>query len=180
MIAQMLLKPNASYLSARDRGEVENYLATVKARRAALDEVRRVASPAVDRLIARMRVAYPQFAKFHASGYEKMQRDLGMLTSMAANAMFLGEHDSLDDMFTEWFRTIMKSVHISPQILKDTYETWQDELRNALSEEAWVLMRPELEHITRFLINVPVPARDETGERKPIPPSAPGAKSWKS
>lgn len=185
MIARLVLSYRTPYPTAQERAEIENYLATAKARRAALDEVRQALIPAIDAVIARMRVAYPQFARFHAYGYEKTHRDLGLITSMAANAMFLGEYQTLDEMFTEWFRTIVKAVHISPQCLRDVYTAWQEELKLRLSEEAWGLLRPVVEHLTDYLTQVPVPAKDEVGERRPFPPAgatpaASGGPAWKS
>ncbi|CAN5350923.1 allophycocyanin subunit alpha [soil metagenome] len=180
MITNIAFKAKSSYLNSRDRSDIENYLATTKARRAALDEVRRLTTPAVDKLINRMRAAYPQFTKFHNQAFEKGHRDMVLLTQMTANAMFLGEHDTLQDMFAEWYRTILKSVHMSPQFMNDTFTTWQEELQSTLSDESWSLMRPHVEYLSKYLTNVPVPARDETGERKPLPPLAPGAKTWKS
>lgn len=166
MISRIVLRSKTAYPTADERAAVENYLATVKARRAALDEVRRVAVPVIDKVIVRMRAMYPQFAKFHAQGFEKGHRDLVLLTSMCANAMFMGEHDTLHDMFTEWYRTVLKAVHVSPQFLKDTFAAWLDELRAGLSDESFALMRPHAEHLSEYLSQVPVPAKDETGERR--------------
>lgn len=179
MISQTVLRSKSPYLTQKERADIENYLATAKARRTAIDEVRRVTTPVIDRVIARMRMAYPQFAKYHPQGFEKGHRDLVLLTNMAANAMFLGEHETLDDMFTEWYRTILKSVHISPQFMNDTFKAWLEELRAGLPEEAFDLLRPHAEHLAGFLSNIPVPARDETGERRPLPQSNGGA-AWKS
>ena len=179
MIARLVLSYKTPYPTASERAEIENYLATVKARRVALDEVRRAVVPVIDNVIARMRAAYPQFAKFHAYGFEKGHRDLVLVTNMVANAMFHGEHHTLDEMFSEWYRTILKSVHISPQFLKDTFTVWLEELQLRLSEETYALMRPFAEHMRDYLIQVPVPAKDETGERRPMPP-ANGVPTWKS
>jgi hypothetical protein len=181
MISNLLYKQKTPYLAVKERGEIENYIATTKARRGALDEVKKAAVPAMDRVIARMRAAYPQFAKYHVQGFEKGHRDMVLLTYMAANAMFLGEHLTLQDQFTEWYRTILKSVHMSPQFLKDTYTAWQEELGAGLSGEAWSLLRPTVEHLSGYLANIPVPVRDEIGERKPLPPQGTtGGASWKS
>lgn len=179
MLSRIVLRYRTPYPTAQERSDIEGYLATSKARRAALDEVRRAVVPVIDRVIARMRVAYPQFAKFHGQGFEKGHRDLVLLTNMAANAMFLGEHETLDEMFTEWYRSVLKSIHVSPQFMKDTFAAWVEELRNGLSDEAFALMRPHAEHLTDYLTQIPVPARDETGERRPLPQST-GAQPWKS
>jgi len=179
MLSRVLLRYQTPYPTASERAEIESYLATTKARRSALDEVRRTVVPIIDKVIARMRLAYPQFAKFHGQGFEKGHRDLVLLTNMAANAMFLGEHETLDDMFTEWYRIVLKAVHISPQFMKDTFTAWIEELKNSLSDEAFALMRPHAEHLSNYLTQIPVPAKDETGERRPLPQST-GAPSWKS
>ncbi len=179
MLSRIVLRYRTPYPTAQERLEIEGYLATTKARRAAHDEVRQVVVAAIDQVIARMRAAYPQFAKFHGNGFEKGHRDLVLLTNMATNAMFLGEHDTLDEMFTEWYRTVLKAVHISPQFMKDTFTVWLEELKNFLSEEAFSLLRPHAEHLANYLAQIPVPAKDETGERRPLPQST-GAPSWKS
>jgi hypothetical protein len=167
MLSQIVLRYKTAYPTAEERVAVENYLATAKARRAALEEVRRAVVRIIDKVIVRMRAAYPQFAKFHGQGFEKGHRDLVLLTNMAANAMFLGEHETLDDMFTEWYRTVLKAVHISPQFMKDTFAAWLDELRAGLTDESFALLRPHAEHLSAYLSQIPVPARDETGERRP-------------
>jgi hypothetical protein len=179
MLSRIVLQYRTPYPTPQERSDIEGYLATVKARRLALDEVRRAVVPVIDRVIARMRVAYPQFTKFHGQGFEKGHRDLVLLTNMAANAMFLGEHYTLDEMFTEWYRTVLKGVHLSPQFMKDTFTAWIEELGNALTDESFALLRPHVEHLSTYLTQIPVPARDETGERRPLPQSS-GAQPWKS
>jgi hypothetical protein len=166
MISRTVLRYQTAYPTAEERAAIENYLATAKARRAALDDLRRGTVRIIDKVIVRMRAAYPQFARFHGQGFEKGHRDLVLLTNMAGNAMFLGEHDTLDDMFTEWYRTVLKAVHISPQFMKDTFAAWLDELRAGLSDESFALLRPHAEHLAAYLSQIPVPARDETGERR--------------
>lgn len=177
MISRIVLRLKTPYPTAKDRAEIENYLATAKARRAALDELRRATGPAIDAVITRMRGLYPQFAKFHPAGFEKGHRDLVLLTNMAGNAMFLGEHETLDDMFTVWYRTVLKGVHISPQFMKDTLSIWREELEARLSDEAYALLRPHTDHLATYLGDLPVPARDETGERVT---TTKGATPWKS
>lgn len=171
MIARIVLQSKTPYLTAQERAEIENYLATAKARRAALDDIRRHVGSIVEHTVARIRAMYPQMARFHQQGYEKTQRDLGMLTNLTANAMFLGEHETLDEMFTEWFRTILKSVHLTPQLLKDSYGIWIDEMREQLAEETFALIRPHAEHVADYLARIPVPARDEVGERVAVSPA---------
>ncbi len=179
MLSRTLLRSKTAYLTAAERTEIENYLATAKARRAALDDIRKVTLPAIDKVIARMRSGYPHFAKYHAQGFEKGHRDLVLLTNMAANAMFLGEHETLDEMFTEWYRTVLKAVHVSPQFMQDTFTCWLEELKNHLPDESFGLLKPHAEHLSEYLSQIPVPAKDETGERRPIPATTPGAGPWK-
>ena len=166
MIARLLNRLDAAYPSADDRAAVDSYLATADARRAALDEVRRAAGPVAEQIIAGMRTKYPQFARHRTNGFEKGQRDMALLTNMAGNAMFLGEDDTLDDMFTHWYKTILKGVHMSPQFLRDTFDLWLAALRGQLSAGAFALLRPHAEHLAAVLSDVPVPARDETGPRR--------------
>lgn len=169
MIARRALSYRTNYPTANDRAEIENYIATAKARRAALEEVRRVVVPTIDAVIARMRAAYPEFARFHAAGFEKGHRDLVLVTNMAANSMFLGEHQTYDEMFAEWYRKILKAVHISPQFLRDTFTAWIEELDLALSAETFALLKPHAQHLADYLTQVPVPAKDETGRRLALP-----------
>jgi hypothetical protein len=169
MLTTVLNRLDAAYPSAEDRSRIENYLATVDGRRAALDEIRRQAGPVADKVMAGMRSRYPQFARHRPLGFEKGHRDMVLLTYMAGNAMFLGEHETLDDMFTHWYKTIIKAAHMSPQFMQDTFQLWHEHLRGLLSPAAWNLVRPHAEHLAELLTDLPVPARDETGERRGNP-----------
>ena len=110
---------------------------------------------------------YPQFQRYHAQGFDKGVRDIELVTCMTANAMFLGEHETLDDMFTQWYWSILKALHISPQFMRDTFQQWRAALKAHLSEEAFLLMRPYAEHMSEKLSDLPVPVRDESGPREP-------------
>jgi hypothetical protein len=169
MLARLVLEYRTPYPTPDERQQIENYLATVKVRRAALEEIRRVVTTVIDRVIQRMREAYPEFAKYHGHGFEKGHRDLVLLTNMTANAMFIGEYQTLDEMFTEWYRTILKAGHLSPFFVRDTFAVWREELQAALSDESYALLRPFAEHVSEYLTRIPVPPRDETGRRLPIP-----------
>jgi cyclopropane fatty-acyl-phospholipid synthase-like methyltransferase len=170
MLARLTLEYRTPYPTSDDRQQIENYLATVRARRNAFEEIRRVVVAVIDRLIERMRQAYPEFARYHGHGFEKGHRDLVLLTQMAANAMFLGEYQTLDEMFTEWYRTIIKASHLSPTFVRDTLAVWREELQAALSDEAYALLRPVADHLAEYLTRIPVPPKDETGKRLPVPP----------
>lgn len=169
MLTTVLNRLDAAYPTAEDRSRIENYLATVEGRRAALDEIRRQAGPVADQVIAGVRTRYTQFARHRPLGFEKGHRDMVLLTYMAGNAMFLGEHETLDDMFTHWYKTILKAAHMSPQFMQDTFQLWHDSLKGQLSPAAWSLVRPHAEHLAELLSDLPVPARDETGERRNNP-----------
>lgn len=165
MIFRTILQSRTPYLTAQERSDIDKYLADVKGRRSALEELRRNAGRIVDRSVTRIRAMYPMMGRFHNNGYEKTKRDMGLVTNLTTNAMFLGEHETLDEMFTEWFRTILKSVHLSPQLIADSYAIWIEEIRDAVSEETFALIRPHAEHVAAYLAQIPVPARDEVGER---------------
>ena len=169
MISRLIGRLDNAYPTAEERAAVEHYLATADTRRAALDEVRGAAGPVADAVIAGMRTHYPQFGRHRSAGFEKGRRDIVLLTYMAGNAMFLGEHDTLDDMFTHWYKTILKGVHMSPQFMRDTFAFWQVHLKAHLSAAAWGLLRPHTEHLAAVLSDLPVPARDETGYRQAVP-----------
>lgn len=172
MLARLVLEYQTPYPTSEERQQIENYLATVKARRTALEELRRTVTMVIDRVIQRMREAYPEFAKYHGNGFEKGHRDLVLLTNMTANAMFIGEYLTLDEMFTEWYRTILKASHLSPFFVRDTFTVWREELQAALSDESYALLRPFADHVAEYLCRIPVPPRDETGHRLPIPARA--------
>jgi Phycobilisome protein len=168
MLARIPLRYTSAYPTAAEREEIEGYLATVKARRAAHAEVRRVVQGVAEDVVDRMKQVYPQFARHRSAGFDKGKRDILLLTNMAANAMFLGDHDTLDDMFTHWYRTMIKGVHLPPQFMKDTFRFWLLSLEANLSAEAYSLLRPHAEHLADTLADVPVPARDEVGERRAV------------
>ena len=168
MVSRTLLRMDNRYPTAKERADLQTYLATARARRSALEEVRRAAGPAVEEMMAGIRRMYPQFGQHRPHGFDKGHRDMVLLTHMAANAMFLGETDTLDDQFTHWYKTMLKGVHLTPQFLADTFGLWQDSLERKLSADTFALIRPVVEHLTAALTDLPVPAGDEVGERRPL------------
>ena len=142
------------YPTAKERSALQAYLATARARRSALEEVRRSAVKVIDDLMAGIRRMYPQFGKVRPQGFEKGHRDLVLLTHMAANAMFLGETDTLDDMFTHWYKTIIKGVHMSPQFLTDTFVLWRESLERTngkLASHSRELLQPYFDELSDAL-----------------------------
>ncbi|MFO0798588.1 MAG: hypothetical protein U0804_14025 [Gemmataceae bacterium] len=168
MISRTLLHMDNRYPTAKERSDLQSYLATTRARRSALEEVRRSAVRVTDDLMADIRRMYPQFGKIRPQGFDKGHRDMVMLTHMTANAMFLGETDTTDDMFTHWYKTMLRGVHLTPQFLADTFAQWLASLERNLSPDTFALMRPFAEHMAAALTDVPVPAKDEVGERKAL------------
>ncbi|MGL6097528.1 MAG: hypothetical protein ACRC7O_17240 [Fimbriiglobus sp.] len=168
MISRTLLRMDNRYPTTRERADLSAYLATARARRSALEEVRRTASQVADAIIADIRRMYPQFGKIRPQGFDKGHRDLVLVTHMAGNAMFLGETDTIDAMFTHWYKSILKSVHVSPQFLTDTFDLWRVHLEKILTPDTFALVRPVAEHLSAVLTDVPVPATDEVGERRQL------------
>jgi hypothetical protein len=168
VISRTLLRYDHRYPTAKERADLTGYLATARARRSALEEVRRSAVKVADDVIADVRRMYPQFGKIRPQGFDKGHRDVVLLTHMAANAMFLGETDTLDDMFTVWYRSILKAVHVSPQFLADTFDRWRASLGRNLSPDTFALLRSYTDHLAAALTDVPVPAADEVGDRRPL------------
>ncbi|QJW97809.1 globin family protein [Frigoriglobus tundricola] len=168
MVSRTLLRMDSRYPTAKERSDLLTYLATARARRSALEEVRRAAVRVTDDLIANVRRMYPQFGKHRPQGFDKGHRDMVLLTHMAANAMFLGETDTIDDQFTHWYKTILKGVHLTPQFLVDTFALWRDSLERNLSPDTFVMLRPVVDHLSAALSDLPVPSGNEVGERRQL------------
>lgn len=165
MISRTLLRMDNRYLTTKERADLTAYLATARVRRSALEEIRRNAVRVADDLMGSIRRMYPQFGRIRPLGYDKGHRDMVLLTHMAANAMFLGETDTLDDQFLVWYSTILKGVHMTPQFMTDTMTLWRDSLERALNPDVFALLRPVVEHISTRLTGIPETAKDEIGER---------------
>ena len=166
MLSRTLSRIDGRYPTPKERADVESYLATAQARRLALEEVRQHSARIVDDLMVGIRRLYPQFGKHRPQGFDKGHRDMVLLTQMTANAMFLGETDTIDDMFTHWYKSILKAVHLTPQFLDDTFRLWSESLRANLSPPTFALIRPFAEHMAGQLAKVPDPATDEVGSRR--------------
>ncbi|MGL6096468.1 MAG: hypothetical protein ACRC7O_11810 [Fimbriiglobus sp.] len=115
-----------------------------------------------DSVIREMRVRYSGFARHRPAGFEKGRRDVELLTG---NAMFLGENEAIAGMFTHWHKSILKAVHVSPQFKVGTFQLWHGDPKSHLSPPARRLLRKHVEHRTTAVSDLPVLARDETGER---------------
>ncbi|QVL33761.1 hypothetical protein KIH39_07595 [Telmatocola sphagniphila] len=165
MLLSVMTKLDGRYLKSRERADLKAYIGTIRNRRTAYDEIRRKALPVAEGVIAEQRKRYPDFAKIRPQGFEKGTRDIHSLTNIAANMMLQEATEFYDSMFTEWYRTILKAVHMSPQFLQDTFKSWQVQLEVNLTADTHALLRPYVQHLTDFLLNVPVPVKDETGRR---------------
>jgi hypothetical protein len=165
MILATMTRLDSRYLNAKERTGIKAYLASMRARRTAYDEIRGATPKIVDALIVEMRKAYPQFVKIRPKGFEKGTRDMGLLTQIAANMMLFEDTEFYDHMFTEWFRTILKAVHVSPQFLLDTFKYWHQQMEKNLTPDCYSMVRPYTQHISDYLTNIPVPVKDETGRR---------------
>ncbi|MEZ6140606.1 MAG: hypothetical protein R3B84_08550 [Zavarzinella sp.] len=165
MILPLIQKLDNRWPTQKEKADLQAYLSTTKSRRAALDEIVANADTVADSVVREIRAMYPQFSKFHGSGYEKGKRDVALLTNITANCMFLGESETIDHQFTIWYRTILKSVHVTPQFMADTLHSWQRHLDTALSSEAYSLMKPYIHHFIDLLTDFAVPARPEVGDR---------------
>jgi Phycobilisome protein len=165
MILNLMTRLDGRYLKSTERNEIKAFLVTLRPRRAAYDEIRQKIPKIVDGLIVEMRKAYPEFAKIRPQGFEKGARDMGTLTRFAANMMMFESNDYYDHMFTEWYRTILKSVHMSPQFLHDTFRIWHAEMEKHLTGDTCSKLRPYTQHLSTYLTEIPVPIKDETGRR---------------
>jgi len=166
MISSCLHKIDNRYLKAKERSDLLAYVATARARRTALEEVRKKTGAAIDSMMGEIRKLYPQFMQYRPHGFDKGHRDMVLLTSMTANAMFLGETDTIDEQFTFWYRSILKAVHLTPQFLTDTFELWAAALKRQLSLDTYEMLEPFVQHMIEKLTDIPAPAKDEVGERR--------------
>lgn len=165
MINRILPGIDHRYLAFRERAEIESYLLTVRQRRLALAELRGRTSVIADVVVSELKRRYPEFTRNRPQGFEKGRRDIALLTAFAGNAMFLGETESMDEQFTHWYRSILRSVHLSPGFMGDTFDAWLAGLRNELSDEAFILLMPAVKHLVGILSDLPAPVRNEDGQR---------------
>ncbi len=165
MILTLMTRLDDRYLNSSERNELKGYIGTLRSRRSAYDEIRKKIQPIVEGVIADMRQLYPDYQRIRPQGFEKGTRDIGLLTQIAANMMLLEATEFYDRMFTEWYRTILKSVHMSPQFLQDTFKSWRVHLEAVLTPDSFALLRPYSQHLSDYVANVPVPVKDETGRR---------------
>jgi len=165
MISRTLLRMDNRYPKAKERSDLLTYVSSAGGRRIALEEVRRKTGVAIDEVMSEVRKMYPQFGQYRPRGFDKGHSDMCLLTAMTANAMFLGETDTVDDQFVYWYQSILKSVHLSPQFLADSFRLWKEALRRHLTSDSFKLMEPFVQHMIAVLSDIPDPAKDEVGER---------------
>ncbi len=168
MIHTLLRKCIDRYPTKTEISQVEEYVATVPKRIAALQELKAAQDKIIQDMFAEYQKLYPKFHTFRPYAWAKAMRDVGMTMALCANAMFIGETDILDETWTIWFRSIMKSVHMTPQFLRDNYALMDKHMRRHISPEAYGLIKPYLDHIADVMCAIPEPIRPEVGERRPV------------
>jgi hypothetical protein len=166
VITDLLLKMNQRYPTASERQRINDYLSGVSARMTALEEMRVTQKSIIAEVLTEYAKLYPRFKQYHPQGWDKIHRDMEMCVAFCGNAMLLAETDSMDNAWLIWFRTIMKSVHLTPQFMSDSFRLWDEVSRKQLSPATYELMKPYMDHIAQALCDIPEPARPEVGERR--------------
>jgi hypothetical protein len=166
MIAMQLRKAIDRYPTSDEIAKMSTYVSEVPDRAAALEELRKHKSAIVDEVCAAYEKLYPRFKQFHPHAWDKFRRDYEMMLCLCGNAMFVGETDTLREMWTRWFQTILKSLHFTPTFVRDLFVLWEKSMKRLLTPRSYELMLPAFEHIRDTLCDIPEPVRPEVGERR--------------
>jgi hypothetical protein len=161
----MIVQMDERYPSAQERQELLNYLSTARKRRNAVEEIRKVSGFVADDVVKGMRQLYPDLEKYKKFAFDKIQRDVQLLTHLTAHSMFLGESETIDDQFLIWFYTIFRAAKFTPLFVADALRIWLDGLEKRLSPDAFALYRPFAEHVVDVLTQIPDPAVPMVGPR---------------
>lgn len=166
MIHAIALNLDNRYLTRQERDDILGYAQSSKSRLDVFDELKRHARAVSEEMVEEMKKLYPNFQKYRTYGWEKAARDVELTILLAANALLLGDKNSLNERFLIWFRSILKSQHFTPQFVEDTYRIVEQRMMEKLSAAASEMARPFLNHLTKFLSDIPEPATPEVGDRQ--------------
>lgn len=165
MLKSMIIQMDDRYPSAQERQELLNYLSTARKRRNAVEEIRKISGSVAEDVVVGMRKLYPDLEKFKKYAFDKIQRDVQLLTHLTAHSMFLGESDTIDDQFLIWFYTIFRAAKFTPLFVEDAMRIWLSSLQKRLTPDAFALYKPFAEHVAEVLTQIPDPALPMVGAR---------------
>ena len=144
-----------------ERDRLAGYAATARHRLAALREVEGAERPIIEATLDALKLLYPNFARYHAAGWDKGYRDVQLLLAFMARSMMLDDPRLYEDQVLTWCRTIFKSLNFTPKFLRDSYTLLRDEVRRRVTPRAFTFLEPYLDHTIVYLSDIPEPARPE-------------------
>lgn len=168
MLRRMIAQMDERYPFAQERQELLNYLVTARRRRNAVEEIRKISGAVAEDVVKGMRKLYPDLEKYKKFAFDKIQRDVQLLTHLTAHSMFLGESETIDDQFLIWFYTLFRAAKFTPLFIADAMRVWINSLEKRLTPDAFALYRPFAEHVAEVLTHVPDPAVPMVGPRVPV------------
>jgi hypothetical protein len=118
----------------------------------AVNQIAQKEADIVRETIEEMKPRYPRFGPQHERAYEKGARDMQLLLRYAAQTMVVDDADMAPDKLYVWYGTIVRSLGITPQFMKDACETMVEACRRNLNPDVFHVAEP---YLNRMAADVP-------------------------
>ena len=156
-LQELITSTDGRYFTLDEQKRILAFTTTLPQRFAAAAAVQQAEEAIVRRVVDQMRLAYPNLERFHESGWDKTNRDVQLALRYIAQAMVLDDIEGLKDRLLYWFRTILKSVSLTPGSIRDAYTWLREACRERLPADAFALMLPALDITIEILSDFPEP-----------------------
>ncbi|MFN4258788.1 MAG: hypothetical protein ACK4RK_05790 [Gemmataceae bacterium] len=147
------------YLTPVEQNQVLAYAKSVPSRLLAARHVEQKEEEIINTVLERMKPRYPNFTGQHDRAWEKGFRDMQLVLRYIVQGMLLDDLDAASEKLLFWFRTIVASVGMTPQFMRDHYHTLRDVCQQRLPAESFALLEPHLNRAAEVLSDFPEPYR---------------------
>jgi hypothetical protein len=157
-LARMLTAAGGRYPTPDERQALLDFAESLPRRVKAAELVEQTESAVVRGVIEEMQRRYPNFARYHEQGWDKVGRDLELVVRHDAQAVLADDPELLDEKVLVWLRTVLAALNITSGFVRDAFTLLRDGFRAALPAEAFGLLEPALTRNIEVTSDFPEPA----------------------
>lgn len=161
MFSQMMRLINSTdslYLNPAQQKQLLDYTRSLPKRFKAARAVEQKEDELCRDCVARLRARFPEFDGRHEAAWDKAHRDMQLVLRYNVQGMLMDDPDIATDKLLGWLRTLLASLGMTPQFLRETFTALRDSCRQGLPADVYEWLEPHLERTVREMSESPEPA----------------------